>query len=840
MPFFEFLASLCSSRLFSPARNRCRWAGLGLLFLPFLLPPALYAQDAPTALSFSGVAPATFAPPETIGLAPAIDPPFAPVNARRVLTLDFDGDGDTDIVAAAYDVVYAFQNGGDDQGGGTGSTWTRSLIAQQDQDSEVDNALEGPIGDLDVADTNGDGVSDLFFIDVDTGSGDAEVWTFRYAPGGWEGFTLNSGLGSTFTASLRSGVRRIIKGAFVNGDAQADVIYAAREFDRFSSLENNGTNGLADRSRWPGQTLYFGGDEVKNIGAGDLDGNGSVDVVFESDQGFGSDDATRYYASFNPRNRAETDWTHQRIEIDVIGAPFVADFDGDGDPDVFAGDLTADAPNQPALLRNEGSGTNWSSVPFPDYVVDQELFGVWGGGDVGDLNGDGEPDVALVGQTATGSDRRYRFGAYLNDGSGTFYERPLLPTPSVTNGTSFDPGDVAIGDVNGDGTADLVAVWGYEAGSDEGAAAAWFPGAVLDHTVTDGSPAGLDFSAAVTPGTADNPIGLFALTVPGTGGSLSSVTVTNSAPGVEGLTAARLYRSTDATFDLDTFNPDEILLAETSIDPTGAPKRLTFSGFEAFLDDRSSYFFVAVDVESDAPPSEVRLSLDVPADLTVNGTSLAEVNGTAASSFAALPLSNGDATLPVEMAGLSAAAVDDGSVQLEWVTATETGNAGFIVERRTEDGNEVPIDAAWTDVGFVEGAGTTVSPRRYRFTDAGLPFSAETVTYRLRQVDVDGTAVVAGEVTTRVRPPSAVRLHGAFPSPARGPVTVRYELDRRTAVHLQVYDVLGRRVRAQHVSTQPAGRHEAVLSTAGLSPGTYFLRLLAGDAVHTTRLSVLR
>jgi hypothetical protein len=42
-------------------------------------------------------------------------------------------------------------------------------------------------------------------------------------------------------------------------------------------------------------------------------------------------------------------------------------------------------------------------------------------------------------------------------------------------------------------------------------------------------------------------------------------------------------------------------------------------------------------------------------------------------------------------------------------------------------------------VGFVDGAGTTSEAQSYRFTDAQVPYEASEVTYRLTQVDTDGT-----------------------------------------------------------------------------------------------------
>jgi hypothetical protein len=206
-------------------------------------------------------------------------------------------------------------------------------------------------------------------------------------------------------------------------------------------------------------------------------------------------------------------------------------------------------------------------------------------------------------------------------------------------------------------------------------------------------------------------------------------------------------------------------------------------------------------------------------------------------SFSEFVLASDDNGLPVELAGFEAGLNDDAAV-LRWRTASENGNAGFAVERRAYTG-DAGTPAGWTRVGFVgskAAGGTTAEARRYRFTDAGLPFEADSVQYRLRQVDVDGAASFSAPVTVR-RPVDRVRLLGTAPNPVRRSARVRYMLPDGTEARLELYDVLGRRVRSLRAAG--SGRAEAVLDVDGLTAGVYFLRLTAGDRVRTRRLTVV-
>jgi hypothetical protein len=199
-------------------------------------------------------------------------------------------------------------------------------------------------------------------------------------------------------------------------------------------------------------------------------------------------------------------------------------------------------------------------------------------------------------------------------------------------------------------------------------------------------------------------------------------------------------------------------------------------------------------------------------------------------------LASNSEPLPVEMANFDAQ-VDDDAVRLTRQTASETGNAEFRVQRRA-GGGERPGEEDWSQVGRVEGAGTTTEAQSYRFTDAELPYEADRLTYRLAQVDTDGSVHHSEGITVQ-RGVDAVTLRGTYPNPARQHLTVQYALPASQTTTLRLYDVLGRRVRTV-TQGRREGRHEVRLDISNLTSGVYFLRLTAGDATRTQRLTVVR
>ena len=187
--------------------------------------------------------------------------------------------------------------------------------------------------------------------------------------------------------------------------------------------------------------------------------------------------------------------------------------------------------------------------------------------------------------------------------------------------------------------------------------------------------------------------------------------------------------------------------------------------------------------------------------------------------------------LPVELTTFEAQAGGE-SVQLTWATASETNNAGFAVERQGGP------DASFKQVGFVEGHGTTARPQRYRFEDDALPYEAQHITYRLKQVDTDGTAHYSEEVEVDLGGPDAVALHGNYPNPAHQTATIRYELPQAAHVQLTVYDLLGRRVATLIDREQAAGRKSVQVQAGRLASGLYVYRLQAGPVVKVRRMTV--
>ena len=202
--------------------------------------------------------------------------------------------------------------------------------------------------------------------------------------------------------------------------------------------------------------------------------------------------------------------------------------------------------------------------------------------------------------------------------------------------------------------------------------------------------------------------------------------------------------------------------------------------------------------------------------------------------FGEFVLARDSEPLPVELSGFEATLDGEDAVRLTWTTATETGNAGFRVQRKAGGAG----GGSWTTVGSVKGEGTTTKPASYRYADEGLPYEADRLTYRLKQVDTDGSTSYSKKVTVS-REVKETELLGTYLNPARTQATLRYAVPERQDVKIYLYDVLGRRVQTV-VDGEREGRHKQQLDTSRLASGVYFLRLRAEGATKTQKLTVVR
>lgn len=196
--------------------------------------------------------------------------------------------------------------------------------------------------------------------------------------------------------------------------------------------------------------------------------------------------------------------------------------------------------------------------------------------------------------------------------------------------------------------------------------------------------------------------------------------------------------------------------------------------------------------------------------------------------------------IPVELSSFSAS-VSSGFVLLNWLTATETNNNGFDIERRKIDNNNQHSE--WVRIGFVSGYGSTTEIHRYSFTDKNV--KSGKYQYRLKQINYDGSFEYSKIVEVEVPLPGRFYLSQNYPNPFNPTTIIKYsipsiETKNFISVQLKVYDILGNEVATLVNEEKPAGEYEVEFNGGKLTSGLYFYRLQAGSFSETKKLILMR
>jgi hypothetical protein len=186
--------------------------------------------------------------------------------------------------------------------------------------------------------------------------------------------------------------------------------------------------------------------------------------------------------------------------------------------------------------------------------------------------------------------------------------------------------------------------------------------------------------------------------------------------------------------------------------------------------------------------------------------------------------------IPVELSSFTGS-VKAGSITLSWTTATETNNRGFEIQRKNAS------NSTWLTIGFVQGKGTSAETQSYSFSDENL--SSGKYSYRLKQVDFDGTSEYSNVVTVDIGSPLSFDLSQNYPNPFNPSTTINFTLPERTNVSIKVYNILGSLISEIINEVKEPGSYSVNFNANVLSSGIYIYKLSTGTGKEMTRKMTL-
>ena len=201
----------------------------------------------------------------------------------------------------------------------------------------------------------------------------------------------------------------------------------------------------------------------------------------------------------------------------------------------------------------------------------------------------------------------------------------------------------------------------------------------------------------------------------------------------------------------------------------------------------------------------------------------AKINGTTYGTF--LPV-------PVELTSFSSN-VELNSVHLKWSTATEINNSGFEILRNllSYNGNE-------SKIGFIKGNGTTTERKNYELWDKNLQIGE--YSYKLIQIDYDGTRKQIAETKVLITSPNVYTLYQNYPNPFNPTTKIEFDIPNESNITLLVYNIIGEIVYKSHQTGVKAGRHGIIFDGKNLSSGIYYYQIKSTTYIDTKKMLLLR
>ena len=314
------------------------------------------------------------------------------------------------------------------------------LVSCDDHDRRFYVAPSGPgytPNSIAVADVNGDGIPDLLVATtVDQGlaqdPGVASVYLGATSSPG----TYQQGTDYSTTGSNPSGIAAVP----LSGSGVADLIVS----NFGSGTASVFMHDPANPGKYLAATTLTTGGQPNQVVAADIDGDGKPDLVFADLSASGNailmlQSASAVGAFATPVNLSTGAMT---------ASVAVGDLNGDGKADIVTANFDSNGNNGSVTIffqSTSSPGTFAAGVSFPAGAQPQSVR-------IADVNGDGLPDL-VVANRGPGNDGTGTPGVSVLLQDATHPGSFLAP---VTYSTPWGAIDVAVGDLNGDGRPDLV------------------------------------------------------------------------------------------------------------------------------------------------------------------------------------------------------------------------------------------------------------------------------------------------------------------------------------------------------------------------------------------------
>lgn len=88
--------------------------------------------------------------------------------------------------------------------------------------------------------------------------------------------------------------------------------------------------------------------------------------------------------------------------------------------------------------------------------------------------------------------------------------------------------------------------------------------------------------------------------------------------------------------------------------------------------------------------------------------------------------------------------------------------------------------------------------------------------------------------------PGSFQVFQNYPNPFNAVTTIQYDLPQASVVNIDIYNILGRKVKTLISKIQPAGYHQVIWNADDISSGLYFYRIQVNDYIQSKKMLLLK
>jgi hypothetical protein len=193
--------------------------------------------------------------------------------------------------------------------------------------------------------------------------------------------------------------------------------------------------------------------------------------------------------------------------------------------------------------------------------------------------------------------------------------------------------------------------------------------------------------------------------------------------------------------------------------------------------------------------------------------------------------SNSNSPLPVEWLYFKTASVENRFIRLEWATAVELNNAGFVVERSTDAQN-------WIELGMLSANEQKASQNVYRFDDYKTVLGV-VYYYRLKQIDRDGNFEWSEVKTGMLSGSLELAFNDLIPNPANERCDLLLSASEAAEAEVFISNAMGQLMYSKRIMLSE-GSNELAIDLSGFSGGAYTVRVNSSGIIFSKKLIVAK